>query len=193
MGRIILTGGIASGKSTVVEKIKEFGIEVIDADVISREVFNSNLTTIQKMFGTELEGLELRAFVGNTIFSDFDMKLKLEAFMHPLIREAISVKEQELKGQTHIIDMPLYFESNNILPDDFVILISVPFEVQLKRLMRRNNLSEEESFKRINSQLPTDVKREKADYIINNEGTLDELRNGINILMEEVFSECKID
>ena len=194
MGRIILTGGIASGKSTIVETLRENGISIIDSDVISKQVFNANIPKIHKMFDTILEGSELRAFVGSIIFSQPRMKLKLEAFMHPKIREVIQTEEISLKDKPHIIDMPLYFESKNFLKEDYVILVSIPYDIQLQRLMERNGFTEKEANKRILAQLPTSIKENKSDYIIRNEGTIKELHTKIEEMIKEVFSiECKIN
>lgn len=187
MGRIILTGGIASGKSTIVESLRKSGISIIDSDVISKKVFDANISEIHKMFDTTLEGSELRALVGSIIFSQPRMKLKLEAFMHPKIREVIQEEEVRLKDTPHVIDMPLYFETKNFLKEDYVIVVSIPYDIQLQRLMDRNSFTEKEANKRILAQLPTAIKEKKSNYIIRNEGTLEELHSKIEIMIKEVF------
>ena len=189
MGRIILTGGISSGKSTVSKTLEKNGIVIIDADVLSFNIFQRNISIIQKMFNTSLRGPELRKFVGTVIFSNPLMKLKLEAFMHPKIRNLIKQRERKYKDIPHVIDMPLYFETKHFLDDDYVILLSIPYDKQLKRLMKRNNLTEDEANKRILSQLPTAIKEQKSDYIIKNSGTLKTLEKKVEKLVKDVFTK----
>jgi dephospho-CoA kinase len=186
--RIILTGGISSGKSTVAKLLEENGITVIDSDIIAKNIFSRNITTIQKMFDTTLKGNKLRAFVGNIIFSQPLMKMKFEALMHPKIRNIIKTRERKLKGKNHIIDIPLYFETKFFLEEDFVILISIPYETQVKRLMKRNNFTKEEADKRIISQLPTAIKEKKSNYVITNDGSFEDLEKKVNILISEIFT-----
>ena len=194
MSRIILTGGISSGKSTVSKTLERHGITIIDADVLSFNIFRRNTRTIKSMFETNLKSTELRKYVGSVIFSNPLMKLKLEAFMHPKIRNLIKQRERKYKNVPHVIDMPLYFETKHFLDDDYVILLSIPYDKQLKRLIKRNNLTEDEANKRILSQLPTAIKEQKSDYIIRNSGTLKTLEKKVEKLIEEVFSiECKIN
>lgn len=187
MSRIILTGSISSGKSTVVEALRSSGIVIVDSDEISRNIFTRNIPHIQKMFASELKGQELRRFVGNTIFSNPQKKMQLEAFMHPKIRKVIQTREAKLKSVKHIIDMPLYFETKHFLNDDYVILLSIPYETQLSRLMERDDLSEDQANNRIMSQIPTAIKERKSDYIITNDGTLDELKEKTIEMMSIVY------
>jgi len=189
MNRIILTGGISSGKSTVVKTLEQNGIKVIDSDVIAKNIFSRNIPTIQKMFETNLKGNKLRAFVESIIFSQPLMKMKLEALMHPKIRNVIKTREREFKNIPHIIDMPLYFETKHFLKDDYVILLSIPYETQVERLMKRNNFTRDEADKRIMSQLPTAIKEKKSDYIITNDGTLEELEEKVMVLIKDKFNK----
>ncbi len=187
MGRIILTGGISSGKSTVVKTLEQKGIIVIDSDKIAKNIFTRNIPKIQEMFDTKLKGVELRSFVGGIIFSNPRMKMKLEAFIHPKIRKVIQTKERELKDKLHLIDMPLYFETKHFLKDDYVILLSIPYEIQVERLMKRNNFTKVEADKRIMAQLPTAIKEKKSDYVIKNNGTFEELELKVLEMIKEVF------
>lgn len=187
MGRIILTGGIASGKTTVAELFKQLGIIVIDADEIAKNIFKRNIPKIQEMFSTSLSGNELRAYVAEQIFSNPRMKFKLESFMHPKIQKIIKKRGSELKNVPHIFDIPLYYETKQIINDDFVIVVSIKYETQLNRLMERNNLTEEQAKKRILSQLPTAVKEKKANCIIDNNGSLEKLEIKVNELLDKLF------
>lgn len=188
MGRIILTGGISSGKSTVVSILEKNNIVVIDSDKIAKNIFTRNIPKIQEMFDTTLKGDKLRSFVGGIIFSNPRMKMKLEAFMHPKIRKVIQTKERGLKDKLHLIDMPLYFETHNELTNDFVILVSITYENQLHRLMERNKFTKTQANQRIMGQLPTAIKERNADYIIDNNGTMDELEENCLLMIKKCFS-----
>jgi len=186
--RIILTGGIASGKSTIAKELLKYDISIIDSDKISKNIFTRNITKIQKMFATDLKGDALRKYVGDIIFTSPKMRFQLESFMHPKIKNIIKKRERELKGKKYIIDIPLYFETKSFMEDDdFVILVSIPYKDQVERLMRRNNLTKEEANKRIIAQLPTAIKERKSDYIIENTGTIDELKSKVNNLVNKIL------
>ena len=104
------------------------------------------------------------------------------------IKNIIKKRERELKGKKYIIDIPLYFETKSFMEDDdFVILVSIPYKDQVERLMRRNNLTKEEANKRIIAQLPTAIKERKSDYIIENTGTIDELKSKVNNLVNKIL------
>jgi len=186
--RVILTGGIASGKSTVVEILKRHDIIVVDSDIISKNIFTRNIPTIQKMFDTHLTGLELRKYVGNIIFSNPKMKMQLEMFMHPKIKNVIKTRERELKGQKFVIDSPLYFETKQHSPSDYVLLVSIPYDLQLNRLMTRNNFTKIEADKRILSQLPTAIKAKKSNCIIDNSKDIKFLELQVLEMIENIFN-----
>lgn len=187
MRRIILTGGISSGKSTVVEMLKEDGIKVVDGDKISFTVFNENIDNIKEIFETDLNGDELRKYVSNEVFSKPKKRLALEALLHPIIRERIEEEHQSLASEKHILDLPLYFERSPKQPDDYVVLVAVPYKTQLERLMKRNNFTKEEADKRILSQMPTAVKAKRSDLVIDNSGDLEKLKKQTLSLIAEVF------
>jgi len=189
--RYILTGGIASGKSTVVEILKQHSIKIIDADLISRQVFSENEASIREILDLKTSGNILRKDVGNLVFTKPKMKFKLETFMHPLIRKEMDKQERELKGKVYVLDIPLYFEQKLQMDNDFVIVMNTPYDTQLQRLMKRNDLSKIEADKRILSQLPTAVKIKKSNYIIDNTQGLDELKINVDKMLEQVF-DCKI-
>ncbi len=187
--RIILTGGIGSGKSTIVEMLKKHDIVVIDSDTISKNVFTRNIPAIQDIFATELKGVDLREYVSGIIFSQPKMRMQLATLMHPKIRNIIHQRELELKQIPHVIDMPLYFETKQFVDDDYIILVKISYEKQLERLMSRSGYTKEESDKRILTQLPTSIKERKSDYIIDNEGTLEELEEKALKMITKVFTK----
>lgn len=168
---IVLTGGIATGKSTVSGILKTHGFEVIDADSIAKEILPLHVNEVEKIFGSRVvrDGVIDRKALGAIIFSDKQEREKLNAFLHPLIREEIYQRSQilEEKKKPYIIDIPLYFESEGY-QCKVVVVVYAPIEVQRKRLMIRENFTKEEAQKRIDAQISIEEKRVMADFLINN-------------------------
>ena len=168
---IVLTGGIATGKSTVSGILKTHGFEVIDADSIAKEILPLHVNEVEKIFGSRVvrDGVIDRKALGAIIFSDKQEREKLNAFLHPLIREEIYQRSKilEEKQKPYIIDIPLYFESEGY-QCKVVVVVYAPIEVQRKRLMIRENFTKEEAQKRIDAQISIEEKRVMADFLINN-------------------------
>lgn len=178
-----LTGSIASGKSTVANMLKDYGLPIVDADLVARVVVEPGTPTLQKIveaFGeialTE-DGAMNRQKIGEIIFNDEEKRKRLNSIIHPAIRQEMLRQRDEhiAKGaQTVIMDIPLLFESKLQHFVDKILVVSVTEETQLKRLMERNQLSEQEATARISSQLPLSIKEQGADAVINNNGTIEE-------------------
>lgn len=178
-----LTGSIATGKSTIANMFKELNIDVIDADLIAREVVEVNQPAYLKIveeFGEEIlhENKELnRKALGKVIFNDEKKRKKLNSIIHPAIRkEMLDQKEVLLKlgREAIVMDIPLIFESGL---EDYVEKILVAYvteETQLKRLIERDKCTKEDALSRINSQISIEEKAKKADAIIDNNGTREE-------------------
>lgn len=189
MKRYILTGGISSGKSTVVEMLKQHDIEVIDADKISFKIFHDNEDKIREIFETDLIDQELRKYVSKEVFSHPKMRFKLESFMLPLIKEEMKSQELKLNGKLYVLDIPLYFEKRqNVNESDFIILLNIPYKTQVERLMKRDNIDKVAADKKIMSQLPNSVKVKKSDYVIDNNSTLEDLKINVDKMIKEVFN-----
>jgi dephospho-CoA kinase len=177
-----LTGGIATGKSTVAKMFCRFGATVLDADKVSREVVEPGTVgsdKIRERFGDEffaLDGQLQRDKLAAIIFADPVAREQLNLILHPLIMEDMqrqTVLIQKTGDRNPIIwDIPLLFEENLIHFVQKVIVVYVPEKVQLTRLMMRNNLSQTVAEMRIQTQLPIEGKRKMADYLINNSGTV---------------------
>lgn len=189
-----LTGSIATGKSTVSRMLKEKGYPIVDADEISRLVVEPGspvLTSIAEAFGTDVllsDGSLNREKLGSLIFNDKDKREKLNGIIHPAVRaEMIRQKEEwlEKEANTIIMDIPLLFESKLHSYVDKIIVVSAAPAIQRERLMARNGYSAEEADARINSQLPIAEKENGADAVIDNNGTLKETENQLNILLRE--------
>ena len=166
---IALTGGIATGKSTVASLLALNGMRVIDADSISHEILDASTSWVKETFGKEfINGLKVnRSKLGNIIFSNEDKKKILEEFLHPKIRAEIelrSIKQDGFKFP-YLIDIPLFFE-NSAYDIEESVVVYTPSDVQLERYMKRNGYSEEESIKRISFQMSIDEKKRKSylDY-----------------------------
>jgi dephospho-CoA kinase len=176
---VALTGGIATGKSTVASLLALNGLRVIDADAIAHQLLDANTQWIAEHFGDEFvkNGKVDRPALGKVIFSNADEKAKLEAFLHPLIRkeiEAQSIKQDGFKFP-YLIDIPLFFETSSYDIENSVVVYT-PKPTQLERFMKRNGFSKEESLRRIESQMDIDEKKKRATWVIDNSGNLKHLQ-----------------
>lgn len=180
-----LTGGIACGKSTVARHIQDFGFPVLDADVASREIFKIGQPAynevIQEFGNTILDyNLEIiRSKLGEIVFSDPDARLILEGITHPAIRKKIAHELTKLANKGHniiFVEAALLVENGSYNQYSGLLVVSCSRENQLKRLMSRNGLSISEAEKRISSQLPLSEKEAKANWLIHNNGTTEDLK-----------------
>lgn len=178
-----LTGGIASGKSTVSNMLKKLGFPIIDADLEARLAVEKGEPAYREIienFGEDIllsDGSIDRAKLGSIIFHDTEKRLKLNSIVHPAVRSRVlSKKEQAEDAEEKLIvmDIPLLIESRLSSMVEKILLVYVDEETQLKRLMARNHFSEEEARVRINSQMPLKEKIQYADKVINNNGTIEE-------------------
>jgi dephospho-CoA kinase len=176
-----LTGGIASGKSTITAMFRKRGIPVIDADIVAREVVFPGQEAYEKIvshFGMKIIGENKfidRKLLGEMIFNDEKERKVLNNIVHPAVRARMNdEKETYIKEghETVVMDIPLLFESNLTHLVHKILLVYVHEDVQLKRLMKRNQLTLEEATARINSQMKLNQKRNLADEIIDNNGTV---------------------
>ena len=181
---IALTGGIATGKSTVATLLSLHGYLSIDADKISHKILDQSYLEIADMFGVKYidnkTGTVLRKELGKLIFTNQIAKRKLEAFLHPKIKEQI-IKDArifEKENVPYFIDIPLFFETKNYdIKKSIVVYTSK--EIQLQRAIKRDNQSEDYVKNIINSQIDIEKKKDMATYAINNNGTLKELQKEV--------------
>ena len=180
-----LTGGIATGKSTVKKRLEELNIAVIDADQISHEITQiggQGYQEIVSQFGTDLLGLDQkidRKKLGEIVFSDQQKLLQLEQILHPLIQA--EVKQRKIKFQDQgtalcFYDVPLLFEKKLENQFDQIVLVYLPSAMQVERLMLRNSLTKAQALARIQAQLPMAYKIQKSHHCIDNSTNSDDLR-----------------
>ena len=179
-----LTGGISSGKSTVSSYLKQLKIPVIDADEVARKVVEPNsqgAREIRKTFGSDVfeeDGSLNRQKLGALIFSNAENRQKLDELLQPLIKIMIleEIEEYRQKGENMIVlDLPLLFEKQYEELCEEIIVVYVPRELQLERLMKRNQYTKQEALSRIDSQLSIEEKRKRATVLLDNQGTIQQL------------------
>lgn len=187
---IALTGGIATGKSTVASLLALNGMRVIDADSISHQILDASSAWVAETFGKQYvksNGKVDRQSLGTYIFANSEAKKILEEYLHPKIKEEIE-KQSEKQDQfkfPYLIDIPLFFENGNY-PIKESVVVYAPSDIQLERFMKRNGFSEEESRRRIASQLPIDEKKAKATWVIDNSKDLKHLQNEVEMFVEKI-------
>lgn len=186
---LALTGSIASGKSTVASLLKLHGLQCIDADATAHEVLKDFTQDIANLFGEDyvINGEVDRKKLGNLIFTHTDQKAKLEAFMHPKIRERIihKAKRFEKLAFPYLIDIPLFFETN-AYDIKHSVVVYTPKAIQLERLMKRNKLSKQESLDRIAAQMDIEDKKQMANFVIDNRGNLRHLQAECEAFVEKI-------
>ncbi len=192
---IALTGGIATGKSTVANRFRDFGFNIIDADKIAHIVLDRNYLEVTKLFGRRYiinNNRVDRKLLGSLIFSDKNAKKALEELLHPQIYQEIrrlSIEQDSLK-KPYLVDIPLFFETNRY-PIKRVIVVYIPKELQLKRLIKRDNISLEDAKKRLNAQLDIEDKRLKASYLIDNSKNLKSLQYECDKVKKQILLDFK--
>lgn len=199
-----LTGGIVSGKSTVASMFKDLGAEIIDVDKLGHQVILPHKpawTKIIKLFGKDILRDDLiinREKLGKIVFADIDLLKKLNKITHPeikkLIKKKINLIRDKAQDQEKIImiDAALIYETKINKLMDKIIVVYIEEEQQIKRLNKRNNLSRNEALQRIKSQMPIKEKIKMADYVIGNNGTIDETKEQVEKIWENLVSKYKI-
>jgi dephospho-CoA kinase len=190
--RVGLTGGVASGKSTVSALLEDLGAVVVDADALAREVVapgTAGLAAVVAEFGSEVlrpDGALDRERLGALVFADPARRAALEAIIHPLVRaRARALEEAAPSGAVVVHDIPLLVETGQASSFDAVLVVDVPVEVQVARAVRERGWSEEEARSRIAAQASRDERLAVATYVLDNAGTAEDLRQRV----AEVFDQ----
>lgn len=193
-----LTGGIATGKSTADKFFEEKNIPIVDCDEIAHNIMNVNKPAwkdIKEVFGEKYLNEDQtinRKKLGKLVFNDpTNMKI-LNEITHPRIFQEMESQIAQYKSEGYsliIVDAPVLFESHSEKYYDKTLVISLPQDLQIKRLMARNNLTKEEALSRINSQMSLKEKEARATYVIENTGSVEDLYKKLNELLTKIKYE----
>ena len=188
----VITGSIASGKSTVVNLLKERGFSVIDADLIAHEQLEICKCEIVEAFGEQIldeAGRIDRKKLGAIVFNEPKKLKNLEQILHPKIKEEILSRATKLEylGQVYFVDIPLFFEKEDRYAEfKNVAVIYAPKELLLSRLMSRNGLSLNEAKARVELQMDIEKKRKMAKFIIDNSGDRENLKPELEKFLKQI-------
>ena len=175
---IALTGGIATGKSSAAKLFDAWGFDIIDLDTVAHQILDGQQEKISELFGTTCitGGRVDRKALGKQVFADTEKRKKLEALLHPLIRQEAAEKAHILDafGTPYLVDIPLFFELHSY-PITRSIVVYTPREIQLQRLMQRDGYSMQEATQRIDAQMNIETKKQQATFVIDNSGDLAQL------------------
>ena len=191
--RVGLTGGIASGKSTVAAVLRDLGAVVIDADQLAREVVEPGtpgLARVVEAFGPGVladDGSLDRPALGAIVFADPERRAALEAILHPLIRaRSAELEEAAGPGAMVVHDIPLLVETGQQDRFDAVVVVDVPEDEQVRRMVTDRGWTEEDARARIAAQASRDERRAAATYLVENTGTRDDLRHRVTEVVAEL-------
>jgi dephospho-CoA kinase len=194
-----LTGNIGSGKSTVAQLLSERGATIIDADVLARRAVEAGTPAhkaIAERWGTSVlagDGSIDRAALRRIVFSDPAQLEQLNAFVHPEVERmrATLVEQARVRGDRLVVcDIPLLFEGR--MTDDFdrIVLVDAPRPTRLERLVRERGLRETEAMDMIVAQMPAELKRARADHVIDNDGNLSQLDSRVGEVWSALQAEA---
>ena len=190
-----LTGGIASGKSAVADRLAQLGAEIIDTDQISREVVAPGqpaLIAIADHFGGDVisaDGSLNRAVVRERVFAAPQERKWLENLLHPLIRKTATERAQISEAKMAVLVVPLLFESGQYTQTDLNIVVDVPVEIQRQRVLSRDGVDPQQVDQILQAQMSREQRLEKADRVIENCGTLAQLYKRVDALYAEITAE----
>lgn len=189
--RVGLTGGIASGKSTVSAMLAEHGAVIIDGDLLAREVVakgTPGLDAVVDAFGEHLltpDGHLDRPAMGALVFGDDAARKRLEGIVHPLVFERIiALEEGAPSGALVVHDIPLLAESGRAHTFDSVVVVDVPSDLQVERMLRDRGWTEGEALSRMAAQATREERLAIATHVIENTGTLEDLRRRVTEVYE---------
>ena len=180
---VVLTGGIGTGKSTVASFLKMFGYKIIDADKISREVYEEKKEKINEIFGTT-DRKKLR----DIVFNDKEKLKTLEDLILPEVKKRILnlAEKYEKDGVTYFVDLPLYFEKQNYPEFTKVLVVYAPKELQIKRVINRDSVTQKQAEAILNNQLDIEIKKQKSDFVIDNSKDLKHLQKEIETFLKMI-------
>lgn len=194
MLRVGLTGGIASGKSEVSRRLAELGAVLIDADLLAREAVepgSEGLAEVVRAFGPGIlqdDGALDRAALGALVFADPERRDQLNAIVHPRVRARAAELMAAASDEAVVVqDIPLLVETGQAGSFDVVVVVDAPDEVRIRRLAERNGMTPEDAAARMAAQATREERLAAADHVIENSGSLDELRAAVDRLWHDVL------
>ena len=189
---VALTGGIATGKSSVAKMFEADGFVVIDADKIAHDMLDEQAQTVAQMFGDEVvhDDMVDRKRLGAIVFAEPRERKRLEALLHPLIYQRIAerAEREDAKGRPYIVDIPLFFEGKRY-PIARTLVVYAPQSLQIERCMQRDGLEREAVLERLAAQIDIEEKRYMADYVIDNSKDQTQLRVEYEKAKEAILKE----
>ena len=196
MKLIGLTGGAGSGKSTVSDILRTLGAVVIDADEATHAVYEPDtpgFEAVVREFGPGFvrDGRIDRARLGELVFKDGDARLRLNDIVHPLVREWMAARTAEAAqaaAEVVVQDVPLLFENGLARLYSTDVLVYVPEDLQLQRLVKGRGLSASKARAMISAQMPIEEKRKLAQHVIDNSGTIEATRQQVQRLWDDVLA-----
>jgi dephospho-CoA kinase len=190
-----LTGGVGSGKSTVADLLRERGAVVIDSDVLAREVVEPGtpgLAAVVEAFGDGVlaeDGSLDRAELGRRVFVDEGFRRRLQDILHPLIRaRSAEIAAEAPAGALVVHDIPLLVETGQADRFETVLVVDVPVETQVERLVRDRGWSREDAEARVRAQAGRDERLAVATHVLDNTGTRDDLRERVTEVVDQLVS-----
>ena len=192
-----LTGGIASGKSTVAKLLASFGAETIDADQVARDVVvkgSIGLEAVVAAFGAGVltaDGELDRQALGRIVFADPAKRVALEAILHPLIKARTSKLFSESQSAIVVYAVPLLVEANVDYPFDMILTVEASEQIQLERILRSRGLSLSEAVARVGAQASRAQRADRADYVVDSSGTLAQLEAQVQLLWPKIEQAAK--
>ncbi|MBQ4552262.1 MAG: dephospho-CoA kinase [Clostridia bacterium] len=186
-----LTGGIASGKTSVANALRERGVTVLDADAISRSVTapgGEALPRVREVFGDQVFDGDIlnRRRLGDVVFSDAARRKELEEIIHPLVIGKMQRLTDEAKADIVFWDVPLLYETGMDAQCDEVWCVHVPEKEQVRRVMKRDHMSREQALSRMASQMPVAEKKARAQHLIDTSGSFRATRRRVRGLMRDL-------
>jgi dephospho-CoA kinase len=178
---IVLTGGIGTGKSTVASFLKMYGYKIIDADEISKRVFEEKKEEIKRLFNTT-DRKEIRKIV----FKDKNKLTLLEKIILPEVKKRVLKKAYELEKDnvTYFVDLPLFFEKQNYNEFTKVLVVYAPKDIQIQRVIKRDKTNKEDAIAIINNQIDIEKKKQLADFVIDNSKDIKHLQQEIEKFLD---------
>ena len=187
-----LTGGIASGKSTVANVWGDLGATIIDADLLAREVVEPGTIGLEKLiqlFGSSIiqsDGTLNRGALAEIVFEDPEQRTKLESVVHPLIQELSRARISESNSEVVVYVIPLLVETQSSLPFDLVVTVEAPEQEQIRRMVEERQMDSSSAVGRIRAQVSPAMRAQFADHILNSNQSIDLLKRDARNLFDQI-------